>query len=68
MHQTTAEYAHDHTPASASCVCGWTYTGGGYYACLGAAQTHRLDALERGETVTYPPINAAPSAELAFMR
>ena len=52
-HETTIIDTSGHTPASASCICGWAYSGGGYYRCLQAAQTHRLDALERREAVTY---------------
>lgn len=46
MHETTVTGASGHTPASAACICGWTCSGGGYYACLKSAQTHRLDAME----------------------
>ena len=53
MHQTIAVRAIERSPASISCKCGWTYSGGGYYRCLQAAQKHRLDALERRECVVY---------------
>ena len=45
-HETTVTEANGHTPASAECSCGWHCSGGGYYGCLKAAQTHRLDAME----------------------
>lgn len=52
-HRTRIIQINGHNPAEAQCLCGWWYSGGGYYRCLVVAQSHRFEAMERGESVTY---------------